>query len=83
MPAPRKPSKRDALQSTRENAPQTREDAPQRDFSAYKATDTVAVSTRLSRAQRDRIARYAAERGLKPGQLLRAWILERMRQDNV
>lgn len=83
MAAPRKPGKTDALRETRENAPQRREDGPQRDFAAYRESDTVTVSTRLDRADRDRIDRYAAERGIKAAQLVRLWILEAMNREGI
>lgn len=83
MAAPRKPGKAEALQGTRENATQRREVAPQRDFATYRDTDTVTVSTRLDRRDREAIERHAEAVGLKVGQVVRTWILDAMRREGL
>ena len=77
------PRKRDTLRGTRGKAAQTHEEGPQRDFTAYKAADTVTASVRLTPSQKRDLEQYAGDRGLKLGQLLRTWILERKRQEGA
>jgi hypothetical protein len=53
------------------------------DYSKYTEPQTVTISARIEEADRAALARYAADRGLKPGQVVRAWILERMRREGL
>ena len=86
MAAPRKP-KAALLRETLKNPPQTHEQDTQNTYlppyADYAPSPLVPVSCRLNEIDRDRIARYATERGLKPAQLIRAWILERMKFEGL
>lgn len=87
MAATKKP-KSEELRETRQNPPQPREDGPGAkqgtvDYTKYTKPETVTISARIDPADRDALTRYAEERGLKPGQVVRAWILERMRSEGL
>jgi hypothetical protein len=87
MSAPKKP-KSEELREARQNPPQPREDGHRAtqnpvDYSKYTEPQTVTISARIEEADRAALTRYAEERGLKPGQVVRAWILERMRREGI
>lgn len=86
MAAPRKP-KAALLRETLKNPPQTNEEDVQTTYlppyADYAPSPLVPVSCRLNELDRARLVRYATERGLKPAQVIRAWILERMKVEGL
>lgn len=88
MAAPKKPNKTEQLRRSRQKPAESdvngsESEAEDVDYTQYRKAETVTVSARLEPADRDTLDRYAQERGLKTAQVVRSWILERMRSEGL
>lgn len=80
--APKKPGKQDMLRDSLGGAA-TRADEPAVDRSGYQKSSQATISFRIDTADRSRLERFAQDRGLKLAQLVRAWVLERAKQEGL
>ena len=52
-------------------------------YRGHRQSENVTVSARIAPGDREAIEHYAAERGLKTGQVIRSWILERLKAEGL
>jgi hypothetical protein len=58
-------------------------ESTQRDYAEYREPETVTVSLRVEKRDRDAIEAHAADLGIKPSQLLRQWIRTAMKREGL